>query len=75
MKNGELHCFEKNYKGDYEIYSKYIDVAKKRNKLKESAFFNEILKYNQRFKFKDDEETALKETEKSFQKLQIILKF
>ena len=74
MKNGELHCFEKNYKGDYEIYSKYIDVAKKRNKLKESAFFNEILKYNQRFKFKDDEETALKETEKSFQKLQIILK-
>ena len=74
LKNGELHCFEKNYIGEYEIYIKYIDVAKKRNKLKESSFFNEILKYNQRIKFKDDEEAALKETEKSFQKLQIILK-
>jgi hypothetical protein len=74
LKNGELHCFEKSYIGDYEIYIKYIDVAKKRNKLKESSFFNEILKYNQRIKFKDDEEAALKETEKSFQKLQIILK-
>ena len=74
LKSGNLNCFEKKYIEEYEKFSKFLDEAKKRNKLKESTFFNEILKFNQNIKFKDDEEKALKESEKSFEELKIILK-
>ena len=73
LKAGNLNCFEKNYTKEYEKYSKYLDEAKRRNKLKESIFFNEILKEKQN-KYKNDEELALKETEKSFQETKKILK-
>ena len=72
LKSSDLNCFEKNYKADYEKITAYLNEAKKRRKLKESIFFNEILKYNQKILFKNDEEKALKEAENSFEKLKII---
>ena len=73
IKSSNLNCFQKKYVGEYEKYSKYLDEAKRRKKLKESIFFNEILKYNQKNNFKKDEEIFLKDTESAFEKIQIIL--
>ena len=65
LKNKELNYFEKNVKNDYEKYLKHLQEAKKRDKKKNSIFFNEIFKDAQN-KFKNDDEKRLKETENKF---------
>ena len=72
LKNESLNYYEKNVVEDYKNYSKYLDEAKKRQNLKRSTFFNEILKYNQKIVFKNSEDKALEETEKTFKNLKKI---
>ena len=72
LKNESLNYYEKKVVEDYKNYSKYLDEAKKRQNLKKSTFFNEILKYNQKIVFKNSEEKALEETEKTFNNLKKI---
>ena len=74
LKNNNLIYFEKNLTKEYDAYSKYIDGARKRKNLKRSVFFNEILKNNKNNLYKNNEEKALEETEKSFSKINIIFK-
>ena len=61
-----MDYYEKNCIEDYNYYSKYLKIAKKHNKLKESIFFNEIVKHFQKSVFKNDEDKALEEAEKNF---------
>ena len=72
LKNESLNYYEKKVVEDYKNFSKYLNEAKKRQNLKRSNFFNEILKYNQNIVFKNREEKALEETEKTFKNLKII---
>ena len=72
LKIQSLNYFEKNFSKEYEYYSKFLEGAKKRNNSKKSKFFNEILKYNQKYLFKNNEEKALEETGKDFDKLSVI---
>ena len=74
LKNNDLNYFERKLVKEYEAYSKYLEGAKKRNKLKKSVFFREILSHNQKNVFKNNEEKALAETEKSFSQIKIIFK-
>ena len=67
-----MDYYEKNYIEDYNYYSKYLKIAKTRNKLKQSIFFNEILKHFQKNVFKNDEDKALEEAEKNFNNIKII---
>ena len=72
LKSNNLNYFEKHLVKEYETYSKYLESAQKRKKLKRSVFFNEILKHNQNNVFKNNEEKALEETEKMFSQVKII---
>ena len=74
LKNQNLNYFEKNLIEDYKYYSKFLDGAKKRQNLKRSIFFCEILKNNQKNEYKNKEDKALAETEKTFNNLKIIFK-
>ena len=74
LKIKSLNFFENNLSKEYEYYSKFLQGAKKRNNLKRSIFFNEILKYNQKYVFKNNGEKVLEETEKDFYKLNVIFK-
>ena len=65
---------KKNLSKEYEYYSKFLQGAKKRNNLRRSRFFNELLDYNQKYVFKNNKEKALEKTEKDFYKLNIIFK-
>ena len=72
LKTQNLNYFDNNHTEDYKNYSKYLESSKKRNNLKRSIFFNEILKNNQKNEFKNDEDKALEVTEKNFNKFQVI---
>ena len=74
LKNNNLNYFENKLVKEYEAYSKYLEGAQKRNKLKKSVFFREILNHNQKNVFKNNEEKALAETEKSFNQIKVIFK-
>ena len=74
LKVKSLNYLEKNFSKEYKYYSKFLEDAKRRNNLKKSAFFNEILKHNQKNVFKNNEVKALEETENAFDKLKVIFK-
>ena len=74
LKNEKMNNIDKIYDEEKKYYAKYLEDAKRRNKLKESNFFNEILKFNQKNISRFNENKIQAKTENEFNQLKIIFK-
>ena len=73
LKNNSLNFYENHYIKDHQNYQKYVDEAKKREKMGKSEFFNMICK-DTRKKNPIKDKKFIEEIDKTFNKIQNIFK-
>ena len=73
LKNNNLNYYDNHYANDFQKYQKYLEEAKKRDKMEKSVFYNMICK-DTRKKYPKKGKKYIEETDKIFNKIKIIFK-